>query len=363
MIPAFLMKLVLEARRFARRPLTSALRSLLSPEQLNRVIQRERARSDRTGEVFSLAVFAVGATSADCDTLAHLAKILQRRLRLTDDAGLLEERKIGVVLPATPASGAWTVIDDVCTCVPAGLPLPECTVYCYPTDWSEEKADDNNEKEQTDAGRPVQTMDKLLAHRLPMWKRTIDIAGSSFGLFLLTPLFAIVAVAIKATSAGPVFFRQKRSGLGGEEFVMLKFRSMSVDAEARKRQLMSMNEQDGPAFKIKNDPRTTRIGRFLRRTSIDELPQLWNVLRGDMSLVGPRPLPCDETESCHGWLRQRLDVTPGLTCIWQVNGRSTVSFANWVRMDVQYIRSRSLGVDVKLLLQTLPAVVSRRGAS
>lgn len=364
MIPAFLMKLVLEARRFARRPLTSALRSLLSAEQLNWILQRERARSDRTGEVFSLAVFAVGGSAADSDTLTHLARILQRRLRLTDDAGLLEDRKIGVILPATPASGAWTVIDDVCTCVPAGLPLPECTVYCYPTDWSaEENADDKDEGERTGAGRPVQTMEKLLVRRLPLWKRTIDIAGASFGLFLLAPLFAIVAVAIKATSAGPVFFRQNRSGLGGEPFVMLKFRSMGVDAEARKRQLMSLNEQDGPAFKIKNDPRTTRIGRFLRRTSIDELPQLWNVLRGDMSLVGPRPLPCDETESCRGWLRQRLEVTPGLTCIWQVSGRSTVSFAQWVRMDVQYIRSRSLGGDVKLLLKTLPAVVSRRGAS
>jgi lipopolysaccharide/colanic/teichoic acid biosynthesis glycosyltransferase len=126
---------------------------------------------------------------------------------------------------------------------------------------------------------------------------------------------------------------------------------------------MTMNEQDGPAFKIKNDPRITRVGRLIRSTSIDELPQLWNVLRGDMSLVGPRPLPCNETESCHGWLRQRLDVTPGLTCIWQVRGRSKVSFADWVRMDVQYIRSRSLGGDVKLLLQTVPAVVSRKGAS
>ncbi len=185
----------------------------------------------------------------------------------------------------------------------------------------------------------------------------------SIALLLLAPLFAIVALAIKATSRGPVFFRQKRSGLGGKEFVMLKFRSMVADAETRKRQLLAMNEQDGPAFKLKNDPRVTRIGRFLRRTSIDELPQLWNVLGGDMSLVGPRPLPCDEAQSCRGWLRQRLDVTPGLTCIWQVHGRSRVSFADWVRMDVQYIRFRSLGRDMKLLLQTVPAIMSQRGAS
>src|SRR5205823_467758 len=132
--------------------------------------------------------------------------------------------------------------------------------------------------------------------------------------------------------------------------------------EARKQELVASNEQDGAAFKIKNDPRVTRLGRWLRSTSIDELPQLWNVLRGEMSLVGPRPLPCAEADSCAGWQRQRLDVTPGLTCIWQVHGRCRVSFADWVRMDVQYIRSRSLWQDVKLLLLTLPAVLLRRGA-
>jgi lipopolysaccharide/colanic/teichoic acid biosynthesis glycosyltransferase len=191
----------------------------------------------------------------------------------------------------------------------------------------------------------------------------VDVAGASFGLLFLLPLFAVVAIAIRATSRGPVFFRQQRSGLGGKPFFMVKFRTMVVDAEAKKQALMALNEQDGPAFKIRRDPRVTRLGHFLRITSIDELPQLWNVLRGDMSLVGPRPLPCSETDACRGWLRQRLDVTPGLTCIWQVRGRSTVSFAEWVRMDVQYIRSRSLGADMKLLLQTVPAVVLRRGAS
>ena len=126
-------------------------------------------------------------------------------------------------------------------------------------------------------------------------------------------------------------------------------------------ELLSLNEQDGPAFKIKNDPRVNRLGRILRATSIDELPQLINVLRGEMSLVGPRPLPCAEMMACRGWLRRRLDVTPGLTCFWQVQGRSKVSFADWVRMDVKYIRSRSLATDAKLLLKTVPAVFSRKG--
>jgi len=359
----FLTRLMLAARRVARRPSAAALRGLHSPEEFNRILERERVRSDRTGEVFSLVVFTVGRRPADAETLAHLARILKRRLRLTDEAGRLDDRRIGAMLPATPVLGAWTVIDDVCLCLPRGVPMPECGVYTYPSQLQAGDNEDNAGVGHSDDGRPVRAMEKLFLQRLPLWKRSVDIVVASFALLAFSPLFAVVAAAIKCTSPGPVLFRQKRGGLGGKEFTMLKFRSMIIDAEARKKHLLALNEQDGPAFKIKVDPRVTRFGRFLRATSIDELPQLWNVLRGDMSLVGPRPLPCDETEACSGWLRQRLDVTPGLTCIWQVRGRSRVSFADWVRMDVQYIRSRSLGGDLKLLAQTVPAVILRRGAS
>ena len=144
---------------------------------------------------------------------------------------------------------------------------------------------------------------------------------------------------------------------------MYKFRSMVVDAESLQKALLAQSEQDGPAFKMRNDPRITGIGHFIRKTSIDELPQLWNVLRGDMSLVGPRPLPCHESDACTPWQRRRLDVTPGLTCIWQVYGRSRVTFAEWMRMDLIYGRSRGLLHDLKLLIKTIPAVLFRRGAS
>jgi lipopolysaccharide/colanic/teichoic acid biosynthesis glycosyltransferase len=164
------------------------------------------------------------------------------------------------------------------------------------------------------------------------------------------------------TSPGPLFFRQQRDGLAGQRFTMHKFRTMCADAEAQKSKLRRHSEQDGPAFKMINDPRLTRVGRFLRRTSIDELPQLWNVLKGEMSLVGPRPLPCDESNSCEDWQKRRLDVTPGLTCIWQVKGRSRVSFADWIRMDVEYIKSRSLWQDFKLLVRTILAVLRGNGA-
>jgi lipopolysaccharide/colanic/teichoic acid biosynthesis glycosyltransferase len=137
---------------------------------------------------------------------------------------------------------------------------------------------------------------------------------------------------------------------------------MCVDAEAKKQELKAQSEQDGPAFKIKADPRITKIGKILRETSLDELPQLWNVVKGDMSLVGPRPLPVDESDECDVWQRRRLDVTPGLTCIWQVKGRSRVTFDEWVRMDISYIRRRKLFHDLLILVQTIPAVLLRRGA-
>jgi lipopolysaccharide/colanic/teichoic acid biosynthesis glycosyltransferase len=182
------------------------------------------------------------------------------------------------------------------------------------------------------------------------------------GLLVLSPVMILSALAIKGTSHGPVIFKQRRAGLGGRPFWIYKFRTMTIDAEAKKAALRSISEQDGPAFKLTNDPRITGIGKFLRETSLDELPQLWNVLKGDMSLVGPRPLPMDESAECEQWQRSRLDVTPGLTCIWQVKGRSRVTFDQWMRMDVNYIRSRNFFHDIKILTQTIPAVLLRKGA-
>jgi lipopolysaccharide/colanic/teichoic acid biosynthesis glycosyltransferase len=197
---------------------------------------------------------------------------------------------------------------------------------------------------------------------MPRWKRVLDVLGAAAGLVVLAPVMAAAALAVMLTSPGPILFTQRRAGLGGRAFTIFKFRTMSADAEARKAELRPKSERDGPAFKLSADPRVTAVGRFLRSTSIDELPQLWNVLRGEMSLVGPRPLPLDESDGCTRWQRHRLDVTPGLTCIWQVSGRSTVSFAQWVRMDMAYIRRRTLLHDVWILVKTVPAVILRRGA-
>ncbi|MBC8107897.1 MAG: sugar transferase, partial [Anaerolineae bacterium] len=209
---------------------------------------------------------------------------------------------------------------------------------------------------------PVQRMESLLVRPLPWWKRVVDVMGAGFGMLMASPLMITAALLIKFGSKGPVIFTQQRAGLGGKPFTIFKFRTMVVDAEEQKAALRKLSEQDGPAFKLTNDPRITRVGRFLRKTSIDELPQLWNVFRGDMTLVGPRPLPVGESDACERWHRRRLDVTPGLTCIWQVKGRSKVSFSEWVRMDVAYIRRRTLWNDIRILLETIPAVILRKGA-
>lgn len=193
-------------------------------------------------------------------------------------------------------------------------------------------------------------------------KRAIDLLGALVGLVLLSPLLVAAALAVKLTSPGPVLHRQERVGLNGRRFQMLKFRSMHVDAEERKADLLASNEMSGPVFKMRDDPRVTGIGAALRRYSIDELPQLWNVLAGDMSLVGPRPPLAEEVTRYERWQRRRLSMKPGLTCLWQVNGRNDVDFNTWMRFDMEYIDNWSLGLDIRILLKTIPVVLMARGA-
>jgi exopolysaccharide biosynthesis polyprenyl glycosylphosphotransferase len=193
-------------------------------------------------------------------------------------------------------------------------------------------------------------------------KRALDIAGSAAALWVFFPFLLATAALVKLTSKGPVFFRQIRVGLHGKEFHMLKFRSMVADAEELKINLAKLNEQSGPVFKMKQDPRVTPLGRIMRKYSIDELPQLVNVLRGDMTLVGPRPPVPQEVAQYEPWQWRRLSVPPGLTCLWQVNGRNEISFQDWMYLDLQYIDHQSLGQDLNLLLRTVPAVMSGRGS-
>lgn len=196
-----------------------------------------------------------------------------------------------------------------------------------------------------------------------LFKRVFDIFASTMLLVLLSPLFAGCAIAIHRDSPGPIFFKQTRVGRWGKLFSMWKFRSMYIDAEARKKELQALNQMNGGVlFKMKDDPRITQVGKFIRKASIDELPQLWNVLVGDMSLVGPRPALPSEVNQYSLAERRRLEAIPGITCIWQVSGRSDIPFDQQVGLDVEYIESHSLWLDFKLLLMTIPAVLLGRGA-
>jgi lipopolysaccharide/colanic/teichoic acid biosynthesis glycosyltransferase len=394
--------------------------SLHSLERMRAILDRERMRSDRGSSMFALLTFTFSEPCSN-EQFESVGQVLKQRLRVTDDAGILGPNCVGAVLPETSVVGAWKLADDVCDLLPGGIPRPECKVYVHPADRDPAAREPGEQIEAQDAttadnateeletvdasgaapqsveddqsveiGPPVgldqssgvavaeapvasavvlqqhprsgEAMKLLFVQAMPWWKRAIDVVGSAMALVVFSPVLLLAAIAIKLSSSGPVFFAQRRHGLGGLPFTIYKLRTMCVDAEAQKAALRALSEQDGPAFKLKKDPRVTRVGSFLRKTSIDELPQLFNVLLGDMSLVGPRPLPCGESEGCVPWQQRRLDVTPGLTCIWQVRGRSKVTFDEWVRMDVQYIRSRSLVTDVGLIAQTLPAVVLRKGA-
>jgi exopolysaccharide biosynthesis polyprenyl glycosylphosphotransferase len=195
-------------------------------------------------------------------------------------------------------------------------------------------------------------------------KRALDVVGSLCGLIVLAPLLLLVAILIKCTSEGPVLFAQERYGLGKRTFRIYKFRTMVINAEAAQASLEHMNENSGPVFKIFNDPRVTKIGSILRRTSIDELPQLFNILRGEMSFVGPRPLNMrDVGRFSEAWLMRRFSVKPGLTCLWQISGRSNVSFDRWIALDLHYIDHWSLQLDLKILFMTVPAVLHGTGAA
>lgn len=194
-------------------------------------------------------------------------------------------------------------------------------------------------------------------------KRALDIVGSATGLILLAPVFFLLALAVRLTSRGPAIFVQKRCGMGGREFRFYKFRTMVVDAEKRRSELEHLNEMSGPVFKMKQDPRITRVGSVLRKLSLDELPQLWNVLKGDMSLVGPRPPLPSEVARYTARQAQRLSVLPGITGLWQVSGRSSLpDFDAWIELDLEYARTQSFWLDLRILAKTIVVVALARGA-
>ncbi len=195
------------------------------------------------------------------------------------------------------------------------------------------------------------------------FKRVIDVVCSLVGLLVLSPVLIIISILIKLESDGPIIFSQDRIGYKGQKFKMYKFRSMVVNAEELKKKLSEQNEMSGPMFKMKNDPRVTKVGKFIRKTSIDELPQLINILKGEMSLVGPRPSLPKEVKEFEPWMMERLEVKPGLTCYWQVSGRNSINFEDWMKLDIKYVRERSFWGDIKLILKTVFVLFGDKNAS
>lgn len=360
-----------------RRPREISLPSnMLNEATLKRVIRRERDRSNRTDRQFLLLFFSFPHESCNKRTLRALCDLLAHRLRGTDVFGYWGDKQVAALLPETPCAVAERVGKEVCDTFSEseGLDLT-FEVHVHPFDGLDFGDREGLPSPPGDTSKPgataipptgpctdMSSMSPLVIQRCPLWKRGIDIVGSTVGLIVSAPILAAAAIAIRLDSKGPIIFKQKRTGIGGRPFVIYKLRTMTTDAEAKKKELRSQSEQDGPAFKIKHDPRITGVGSFLRKTSIDELPQLWNVLKGDMSLVGPRPLPCDESDACETWQQKRLDVKPGITCIWQVFGRSAVTFVEWMRMDLRYIRYYSMKFDLKLIWKTVISVIKRKGA-
>ena len=211
--------------------------------------------------------------------------------------------------------------------------------------------------------KPLLTFSATPEDESLLLKRGLDFIMALIALVALSPLLLILAVLVKLTSRGPILFSQTRCGLGGRRFTLYKFRSMRADADLLREELEALNEVDGPVFKIRNDPRCTPIGRFMRKFSLDELPQLLNIIKGDMSFVGPRPPLPEEVEKYERWQRRRLRMQPGLTCLWALEGRSKLSFRRWMELDLEYIDHWSMTLDWKILLKTIPIVLVGRGAS
>jgi len=211
--------------------------------------------------------------------------------------------------------------------------------------------------------KPLLTFSAMPEDEFLLLKRAIDFVMALIALVALSPLLLILAALVKLTSRGPIFFSQTRCGLGGRKFTLYKFRSMRADADLVREELAALNEVDGPVFKIRNDPRCTPIGRFMRKFSLDELPQLVNIIRGDMSFVGPRPPLPEEVEKYERWQRRRLRMQPGLTCLWALEGRNKLSFRRWMELDLEYIDHWSMTLDWKILVKTIPIVLVGRGAS
>ena len=385
---------------------------LLTLTDFNREISRERIRATRRSIPFCIVTIELIGRKQLRLRRRSVIRLLHRNVRLTDQKADLGSNRFGFLSVDTSEMGGRAVLDrlsELCDARginakltlrvhdPEGFDLEQ--TRHLPTGSGTSRSDDGRgpqwiridesspsasalttvlqpSRQSERAGmsevrstRATSTntciisddtlVEKPLAARVI--KRAVDVVGASLGLVLTSPLIIVGAVAVKLTSPGPALFKQTREGMRGKSFTIYKMRTMVVDAESKQSALVKDSHRDGPAFKVKGDPRVTRIGHFLRITCIDELPQFVNVLRGEMSLVGPRPLPWHESRACHVWHRRRLDVPPGLTCYWQVDKAAAETFDDWMRMDLRYVDHNSLWQYLRLIARTVLVPISGRG--
>ena len=333
-----------------------------SRKQFNELLKQERLRSDRSNHIFTLLLFNIGIQKKNTPLIRNLSEILASRVRFSDDVGFFDDQKIAVLLPDTSTQGARMLADKLSKEIGIYVPSLQYEMYTYPPCtyyWDEVKVDSLLFPEEIH----VKVSD---GYSMPFWKRAMDIFVSFTGLFLLAPLFILIAIVIKIVSTGPVFFSQKRVGHRGKIFNVFKFRTMKVNSSAHihhhylKGIINGDSNGDKPMEKLDmdNDPRIIPFGKFIRVSSLDELPQLINVLRGEMSLVGPRPCIPYETDEYLLWHSRRFDITPGISGLWQVSGKNKLTFKEMIRLDIKYAAQRSFCLDIQILLKTLFVVLS-----
>jgi lipopolysaccharide/colanic/teichoic acid biosynthesis glycosyltransferase len=372
----------LNPTRWLRR--NAAFHGIHSMDRFRDLIERERSRTDRTGIRFCLVVFKLAARKRDTyRTLYHLAGLLTSRARTSDEVGWVDKTSLGVLLIGSGEQGGAQFGKQLLASLPEGVAVPKVSVYAYPNqDRGETREPIHLEAAPEGESAPVSNlqnsnsvskdapptedpaMPSVFVRQLPLWKDILDVLLALTALILLSPIFLLIAVYIKIADPGPVFFRQERVGFRGKKFECWKFRTMKVnnDAAAHEAYLKSLIKGgDQPMVKLdaKKDPRIIPLGWILRQSGLDELPQLINVLRGDMSLVGPRPCLPYEAKEYDQWHAERFDTVPGLTGLWQVSGKNRTSFKDMMRFDIRYSRRMSFWMEIQILFKTFPAIAQQ----
>ena len=357
-----------------------------SAREFASILNRERDRTDRTGQEFSLAAFDVDNGRGKQSSARLLVEILLQRIRSTDDIGWLRDGRIAAVLPHTKTDDALKFVDKIRQEYRENTPPPDCKVYTYPSSWFAQGDDVSSPKTHrgkafrsiqdfvsagmqsfgvatAETARPVEELESSFLCRIPFGKRAFDIVVSLLAVILLSPLFLLFALYLRIVSPGPVFFRQERVGYLGRRFTIWKFRTMHVNADASIHQNhlhdLITNEKAMAKLDDGKDSRIIPYGYLIRSAGIDELPQLINVLRGDMSLIGPRPCLAYEAREFASWQLRRFDTVPGLTGLWQVSGKNRTTFKEMMRLDIGYARNRALLLDAMIFLKTVPAIIGQ----